>query len=157
MIKQIPILGKPMVFLSRDICQNPDDQANYDSDTLNGIETSSLPPHRLFLKVGAIIILIKNLSVRLKHVNGGRYIITILTGNLIFARKLDGKGDEDNKILIPRIPTISMDTDGLFVTFKRTQFPVLVAYYLTLNRAQGQTLERSGMYLPTSVFSHGHL
>ena len=93
----------------------------------------------------------------MKHVNGGRYIITKLTNNLILARKLNGKGDEDDKILIPRIPTISKDTDGSFVTFKRTQFPVLVAYYLTLNRAQGQTLERSGMYLPTSVFSHGHL
>ena len=41
--------------------------------------------------------------------------------------------------------------------FKRTRFPVLVAYYLRLNRTQGQTLKRSGMYLPTSVFSHGHL
>ena len=28
---------------------------------------------------------------------------------------------------------------------------------MTLNRAQGQTLERAGMYLPASVFSHGHL
>ena len=59
--------------------------------------------------------------------------------------------------MIPRIPTISKDTDGSFVTFKRTQFPVLLAYYLTLNRAQGQTLKTAGMYLPTSVFSHGHL
>ena len=34
---------------------------------------------------------------------------------------------------------------------------VLLAYYLTLNRAQGQTLKTAGMYLPRSVFSHGHL
>ena len=99
----------------------------------------------------------QNLSVRLKHVNGGRYIITRLTDNLIFARKLDGGENNDNEILIPRIPTISKDTDGSFVTFKRTQFPVLLAYYLTLNRAQGQTLKTAGMYLPRSVFSHGHL
>ena len=93
----------------------------------------------------------------MKHVNGGRYIITRLAENLIFARKLDGGKNDDNKILIPRILTISKDTDGSFVTFKRTQFPVLLAYYLTLNRAQGQTLKTTGMYLPTSVFSHGHL
>jgi ATP-dependent DNA helicase PIF1 len=39
------------------------------------------------------------------------------------------------------------------------QFPVLVvvAYYLTVDRAQGQSLERAGIYLPKSVFSHGHL
>ena len=99
----------------------------------------------------------KNPSARLKHVNGGRYIVTKLTNNLIFARKLNKKREENSEILIPRIPTISKDTDGSFVTFKRTQFPVLVAYYLTLNRAQGQTLQKSGMYLRTSVFSHGHL
>ena len=93
----------------------------------------------------------------MKHVNGGRYIITKLTDNLIFAKKLNGKGDEENEILIPRIPTISKDTDGSFVTLNRTQFPVLAAYYITLNIAQGQTLQRSGMYLPTSVFLHGHL
>ena len=157
MVKRIPTGDKPVFFLSRDICQDPDDQARFDSDCLNQIETSGLPPHRLFLKVGAIIILIKNLSVRMKHVNGGRYIITRLTDNLIFARKLDREGGGDDEVLIPRIPTISKDSDGSFVTFKRTQFPVLLAYYLTLNRAQGQTLKTAGMYLPTSVFSHGHL
>ena len=157
MVKRIPTGDKPVFFLSRDICQDPDDQARFDSDCLNQIETSGLPPHRLFLKVGAIIILIKNLSVRMKHVNGGRYIITRLTDNLIFARKLDREGGGDDEVLIPRIPTISKDSDGSFVTFKRTPFPVLLAYYLTLNRAQGQTLKTAGMYLPTSVFSHGHL
>ena len=51
---------------------------------------------------------------------------------------------------------ISKDTD-FPVPFKRLQFPVLLAYYLTLNRAQGQSLDRAGLYLPKSVFSHGHL
>ena len=43
------------------------------------------------------------------------------------------------------------------VPFKRTQFPVLGAYYTTINRAQGQTLLRGGLFLETSVLSHGHL
>ena len=43
------------------------------------------------------------------------------------------------------------------IPFKRVQFPVLPAYYLTINRAQGQTLIRGGLYLPRSVFCHGHL
>ena len=41
------------------------------------------------------------------------------------------------------------------VPFKRLQFPVLGAYYLTINRAQGQTLHKSGLYLERSVFTHG--
>ena len=85
-------------------------------------------------------------------------MVTRLTDNLIFAKKLNAKGNVgDVEVLIPRIPTISRDTGGTFVSFKRTQFPVMVAYYLTLNRAQGQTLDKAGMYLPTSVFLHGHL
>ena len=29
-------------------------------------------------------------------------------------------------------------------------------YYLSFNRAQGQSLKKAGLYLPRSVFSHGH-
>lgn len=43
------------------------------------------------------------------------------------------------------------------VPFKRTEFPVLGAYYVTINRAQGQTLLRAGLSLKMSVLSHGHL
>ena len=84
-------------------------------------------------------------------------MVTALTDNLIFAQTLGAAEGINSEILIPRILTITKDTGGTFVSFKKTQFPVLVAYYLTLNRAQGQTLQRSGMYLPTSVFSHRQL
>ena len=69
-------------------------------------------------------------------------------------------GSTNNIVLIPRIPIINKDTEGLcvlFVLFKITQFPVLLAYYLPLNRAQGQSLKRVGLYLSVSVFAHGHL
>ena len=36
------------------------------------------------------------------------------------------------------------------------QFPVLVAYYLTIPRAQGQTFQNAGLYLPRNVFARGH-
>ena len=94
------------------------------------------------------------MNVRDGHTNGTRYIIESVTKHLIKARKLDrGKHEE---LLIPKIPTISTDTD-FPVNFKRTQFPILGAYYLTFNRAQGQTLERCGLDLSTSVFTHGQL
>lgn len=77
-----------------------------------------------------------------------------MTPRLIKAEKLSG--GPHSEILIPRIPMVSQDSD-FPVPFKRLQFPVLLAYYLTLNRAQGQSLDRAGLYLPKSVFSHGHL
>ena len=101
----------------------------------------------------ACIILIKNLNISHGHCNGTRYIIKELTPRLIKAEKLCG--GPHSEILIPRIPMISKDTD-FPVPFERLRFCVLLAYYLTLNRAQGQSLDRAGIYLPKSVFSHGH-
>jgi ATP-dependent exoDNAse (exonuclease V) alpha subunit len=43
------------------------------------------------------------------------------------------------------------------VPFVRVQFPILVAYYLTISRAQGQTFKYAGLYLPKNVFAHGHM
>ena len=39
----------------------------------------------------------------------------------------------------------------------RRQFPVLPAFAMTINKSQGQTFERVGIYLPDPVFSHGQL
>ena len=51
------------------------DQATYDQDFLNKINASGIAPHRLILKPGACIILIRNMSVGMGHCNGTRYIV----------------------------------------------------------------------------------
>ena len=38
------------------------------------------------------------------------------------------------------------------VTLKRLQFPVLLAFAMTINKSQGQTFDRVGIYLPEPVF-----
>ena len=35
--------------------------------------------------------------------------------------------------------------------------PIQVAFAITINKAQGRTLERIGVYLPEPVFGHGQL
>eukprot|EP00985_Skeletonema_marinoi_P033783 scaffold42176_cov854-Skeletonema_marinoi.AAC.1 len=45
----------------------------------------------------------------------------------------------------------------LGIPFVRRQYPILLAYYLTINRSQGQTLDVVGVEPPTSVFMHGHV
>ena len=45
-----------MIFsYSRDTCVDDDDSEMYDLDILNRIHGSGVPPHRLILKVGAMI------------------------------------------------------------------------------------------------------
>ena len=57
---------------------------------------------------------------------------------------------------IPR-PTIqSPDTDLPF-TFVRFQFPIRPCFAISMNKSQGQTFLRVGIYLPKSFFSHGKL
>ena len=151
-MERIP--GEMKISYSRDSCVEDDDNTMHEPEILNRINGSGVPPHRLPLKVGAMVILIKNLDIRNGHCNGTRYLITHLTENLIEAEKVTG--GKNRKLLIPRIPMIS-ESCQFPVPFKRIQFPVLGAYYMTINRAQGQTLLRGGLFLETSVLSHGHL
>ena len=39
----------------------------------------------------------------------------------------------------------------------RVQFPLRLAYSVTINKAQGQTFDKVGIYLPKPVFSHGQI
>ena len=101
MVSKIPTIDPPMISLSRDECIEDEDKGKYDVEFLNRINESGLPPHRLVLKVGACIILIRNLSIKNKHCNGTRYIILHLSPNLIKAKRLGDNGP-DSIVLIPR-------------------------------------------------------
>ena len=58
----------------------------------------------------------------------------------------------------PTFPGLITPSDKVLpFTFKRRQFPIRVAYAMTINKAQGQSFKRVGIYLPKPVFSHGQL
>lgn len=73
--------------------------------------------------------------------------------NMIEASILNGKFRGEN-ILIPRIPIIPTDVP---IQFKHIQFPIRLAFAMTINKSQGQTMSICGLDLGTPCFSYGQL
>ncbi|CEP19607.1 hypothetical protein, partial, partial [Parasitella parasitica] len=60
--------------------------------------------------------------------------------------------------LIPKIKFIALATEGsVSFDFERIQFPVRLAFAMTINKSQGQTLNSVLLYLPCHVVGHGQL
>jgi ATP-dependent DNA helicase PIF1 len=64
---------------SIDTVADADQAAAFNTEFLNGIEYSGLPQHHLCLKIGAPLLLMRNLDVKRGHCNGTRYIIVNIT------------------------------------------------------------------------------
>lgn len=139
------------------VADDPDEVANYPTEFLNSLELNGLPPYALTLRVGAIVMLLRNLDSKRRLCNGTRLVVTELRQNNFKARMLSGGGDAPDDIIIPRIPVTSGSEDDLPFEMRRLQFPVRLSFAMTINKSQGQTFDRVGLHLPSPVFTHGQL
>ena len=131
-------------------------QAKYPTEFLNSLSISGMPPHELNLKVGLPVMLIRNINANSGLCNGTRLIIKRIFSRLIEAEISVGSF-KGKIVLLPRMALIPSDTDLPF-EFSRVQFPIRPSFAMTINKAQGQTLEYVSIWLGDDhVFSHGQL
>ncbi|XP_026430889.1 ATP-dependent DNA helicase PIF1-like [Papaver somniferum] len=127
----------------------------YDREFLNKHEESGMASHKLTLKVGVLIMLLRNLSNTDGLCNGTRLIVTRLGDTVIEAEILTGPGC-GNRVFMPRILMTTPETSLPFILHRR-QFPVRICYAMTINKSQGQSLPNVGVYLEEPVFSNDQL
>ncbi|SGY77439.1 BQ5605_C005g03639 [Microbotryum silenes-dioicae] len=98
---------------------------------LHSINPSNFPAHHLRLKEGIPVVLLRNLDPDAGLCNGTRLIVS---------------------------HTNATGSRQLGFTMRRLQFPLRIALALTINKAQGQSLDRVGVDLSLHlVFTHGQL
>ena len=151
------IPGENYEFLSADSVEDEAqvDQSLYPIEFLNTLTPSGTPPHKLVLKKDAPIILLRNLSTSEGLCNGTRLIVKNCHTNVIDAEILTGI-NQGTRVFIPRIRLQPSDADLPFTLIRR-QFPIKLSFAMTINKAQGQTITKMGLYLPKPVFTHGQL
>nr|XP_027126011.1 uncharacterized protein LOC113742372 [Coffea arabica] len=147
--------GTAVEYLSFDRALNPNNQVQYE-DFLNSLSPSGLPPYKLILKPGVPVILLRNLDPTEGLCNGTRLICKSLSKHVIHAQI--AVGDFAGKdVFIHRIPLQPPTDEQYPIPYTRTQFPIRLCFAMTINKAQGQTLDYVGIYLKEPVFSHGQL
>ncbi|KAF7822130.1 ATP-dependent DNA helicase PIF1-like [Senna tora] len=134
--------GEETTYLSSDSISNQEADSAladvYTTEFLNTISGSGLPYHMLKLKVGAPIMLLRNIDKSMGLCNGTRLIVARLCKHVIEATIISGKFVGE-RVVIARM-LISPSDSRLPFRFQRRQFPIVQSFAMTINKSQGQTL-----------------
>lgn len=95
---------------------DPNDGDSLPMEFLRSINSSSLPPGKLNLKVGCPIILLQNLSLSVGLCNGTQMVVTRMSNRVLEACLLGGEHDGEIA-MIPRI-TLTPSSRAANVTFQ---------------------------------------
>ncbi|CAN1120467.1 ATP-dependent DNA helicase PIF1 [Linum perenne] len=156
MLTEFP--GEETCYYSSDTIQNDGGQldmleAEFPTEFLNSMKIRNFPAHELKLKVGAPVILLRNIDQSTGLCNGTRLIIKRLGTWSVEVLTRSHAGD---RVYLRRI-ALSSNQKSLNFTLIRRQYPIALCFAMTINKSQGQTLHQVGICLKRQVFTHGQL
>lgn len=124
--------------------------AVFSIDNLQTINDSSMPVHKLTLRVGMPVMCLQNLDVAEGICNGTTMVVERLDPEVVWCRLLTRYGER----LHPFAPTaFAYDNNGF--KFTRIQMPMRVSFAATINRAQGGTYDRVAYHALRPIWAHG--
>ncbi|XP_062104302.1 uncharacterized protein LOC133815480 [Humulus lupulus] len=143
LIQQFP--GNVTTYYSYD--ENIDStEQKIEEDFLHSYTPSGFPPHQLLLKLNCPITLLRNINPSEGLCNGTQLLCRRFSSNLVDAEIVSGQYS-GKRVFLPRIPFTPIENQQNLFPFKRTQFPIRLSFAMTINKAQGQSLEHVGLYL----------
>ncbi|KAL3112928.1 hypothetical protein niasHT_012497 [Heterodera trifolii] len=135
-------------------------RTDFNIEAVHNEMPSGMPPHKMVLKVGTPVMLVRNLDVTQGLCNGTRLQVMRMAEDCLFCRILTGpRADAGHVIVLPRIQfEYGRGRHHRGLRFRRLQFPVRLCFAMTINKAQGQTLQRMALVLNgKQCFSHGQV
>jgi hypothetical protein len=121
-------------------------------NVLKKYDVNGVPPSELRLKIGDICIVLRAMMTSAIPSNSRVQILQIEE------RAIKAKMLGTNKVVvIPRIKFKFKLEFGMSYSLMRMQFPLRLAYSMTYNKSQSQTLSKVLLDVTEEPFMHGHL
>jgi ATP-dependent exoDNAse (exonuclease V) alpha subunit len=134
------------------------DVINYEANITGRLSESEMPTSKILgLKVGAQVVFLKNDPYR-KYVNGTLGVVSDLLENSIDVQLSNGQLVTVERYKWAKTSYVQVDkniTSEITAIFE--QFPLRLAWALTIHKTQGMTLDRMHLDLGRGTFESGHL
>ena len=150
LVSKLP--GDTDILLSADALTNSQDVLRFKTEYLHSLCPNGFPTHDLRLKANMPLMLLRNLNPREGLCNGTKLIYKRCIDNKLLECQIVGNL---RTVLLPRITFIPTVGEYPF-EWHRRQFPVRAAFATTINKSQGQTLSKAGIWLRTQVSHNIH-